>query len=156
MPMTINHGVERNDRRIRGLEERTKHVSPRAWQSVGAYLSDQVRQQFVTEGEHFHTPWKPLKPKYLVWKLAHGGSRKILRYNGDLMRSFTSRPMSIERYEGNRATFGSSDRKAVWHQKGTHRHGKQVNPPRPMLVVTREVRAGVKQRLDSYIAGGRT
>jgi phage gpG-like protein len=136
------------------MGERARSVE-KAWPSVGSYLSNQVNQQFVTEGRRFGTPWRPLKPEYKLWKMRHGFSRKILRQTGKLKESFTGRPMDIEEYRGNSATFGSSLDSAVWHQKGTRRNGKRVNPPRPMLVATKEVRLEVKRILLRYITRGR-
>jgi phage gpG-like protein len=146
-------GLQNVERRVRGMERRAQLVTPRVWQGIGSYLSNQVRLQFATSGVHFGTPWKPLTPRYALWKIGHGGANGILRFNGDLMRSFTRRPMSVEVYRAQSATYGSNDPKALWHQKGTHRNGKRVNPPRPMLVMTQEVRDEIRKRLAEYVYG---
>jgi phage virion morphogenesis protein len=139
-------------RRMNAIKKRSRSPEP-AWRKVGSYLSSEVRKQFVSEGAYFGEPWKPLTPKYKTWKLAHGGINKILRFNGDMMRSFTSRPMDIERYMGHEAEYGSSDRLAVFHHGGTHRHGKQVNPARPILVLTPDMSVHIRQIIANYLMG---
>lgn len=139
---------------IKVIRNRVEDVSP-AWPSVGQYLSRSVRKQFVTEGSHFGTPWKPLKPFYRLWKVRNGFSRKILRRSGELMQSFTGRPMDIERYGRQEARFGSDLDKAKWHHGGTKRNGRRVNPPRPILKVTRDVQRDVKEIIENWIRKGR-
>lgn len=139
---------------IKVIRGRAEDVS-RVWPSVGQYLSREVRKQFVTEGAHFGTPWKPLKPAYRLWKIRNGFSRKILRRTGELLQSFTGRPMDIERYQRQEARFGSDLDKARWHNFGTKRNGKRVNPPRPILKVTPAVRREVKNIVQDWITKGR-
>lgn len=110
-----------NKRQMAGVQARISGMSARAenaeavWPRVGSYLSRQINRQFVTEGAHFGRPWKPLQPSYRLWKIRHGYSRKILVQTGQMRESFTKRPMSIEIYRKDSATFGSSNPKAGWH-----------------------------------------
>lgn len=137
-------------RRFRTLAKNAEDVSP-AWPRVGAYLSRTINQQFVTEGKRLGTPWRPVKPAYRLWKIRSGFSRKTLRQTGKMMKTFTGRPMDIEHYEGNSATFGSSDIKATWHHHGTRRNGERVNPPRPIFKTTPDVKRDVRDILLKQI-----
>lgn len=141
-------------RRLRLIDKRADNPEG-AWPRVGSYLSRQVRRQFVTEGSHFGKKWRPLKKSYRLWKVRHGHSRKILVQTGSMRDSFTRRPMAIEEYQGKSAVFGSDHRLAKFHQYGTRRHGKQVNPPRPMLIITKEVRQDIRDILAKYVTGKR-
>lgn len=151
--MTVS-GDRAVSKRFKNIAKRASDVSP-AWRGVGGYLSRMVAQQFASEGSRLGTPWRPLKPEYRLWKMQNGYSRKILVQTGRMKQSFTGRPMDIERYGPSDAVFGSNDMKAVWHHFGTHKDGKQVNPARPILVVTPEIRREVSQRVIKYIAKGR-
>lgn len=139
--------------KLHEMAVRARNPEP-AWENVGSYLSAAERRQWATSGSYFGTPWRPLKPDYLLWKAKHGYSSHILMQTGSLRMSFSSRPMSIEVYNGSSARFGSNHPLAKYHQHGTRRHGKRVNPPRPMMKVTRKVRADVKQILANYVTNG--
>ena len=134
------------------MAARAKNPEP-AWKNVGSYMAAAERRQWATQGSYFGTPWKPLKPDYMVWKAKRGYSSHILMQTGSMRLSFTSRPMAIEVYSGSSARFGSNHPLAKYHQKGTRRNGKRVNPPRPMMKVTRKVRADVKSILADYVLG---
>lgn len=139
---------------LKQIGDRSKNVS-RVWPSVGAYLSREVRKQFVTEGAHFGRPWRKLRPEYLAWKRQHGFSGKILRQTGGLMKDFTGRPMDIERYSNDDAWFGSNNPKSAWHHYGTRRGGKRINPPRKILVITKDVREDINDMFKNYVRHGR-
>ena len=152
--------VERNE--IAKFQRRLKAVARRAenpegvWPRVGQYLSFTANRQFVTEGMYLlGRPWKPLTSKYRLRKIRMGGSRKILRFSGDMASTLTSRPMSIEQYSGDTATFGSRDPKVAWHHRGTYRDGKRVNPPRPILPFNETVREDIKEIMIAYVTGDR-
>lgn len=149
--ITIND-AEITKRRLRAMKERINNPD-RAWPRVGRYLSITTNKQFATKGAYLGTPWAPLQPDYLLWKVANGYPRATLVMRGDLKQSLTGRPMGIERYNGKSAVFGSGDRKFIWHQKGTKRNGRQVNPPRPMIVLTPTVRAEITDIMRRYIRG---
>ena len=154
MPMS-HTGAPNFERHIRNIERRVKNPTP-MWRKVGSYWSSAVRRNFATEGAYMGHPWRPLKPDYAIWKVRHGYGGKILVQSGAMRASFTSRPMSVERYNGQSAVFGSSDQKAIWHHYGTHRGGKQVNPPRPIMVVNAKTRGDVRQIMKAYVLGKNT
>lgn len=143
-------GEDRVARHLRGVGNRAQNVLP-VWPKVGNYLSSRVQRQFLSNGAQFNTPWKPLKPEYRLWKMRNGFGNKTLIMSGEMKRSFTGRPMDIELYSPQSATFGSSNQKAVWQHYGTRRNGKRVIPPRKILVLTREVRADIKDIVGRYI-----
>lgn len=138
--------------RLTAIQGNLNNTTP-MWSNVGSYLSASVKRQFATEGAYYGRPWKPLKPRYAAWKATRGYSGKILVQTGAMRASFVSRPMGIEVYSGKSAIFGSADQKAIWHQFGTHRNGKRVNPPRPMFVITAKVRQDVLTIMKEHILG---
>lgn len=140
--ITGNDEIARN---FRNLSAAAVDIEP-IWPSVGLYLSRQVSRQFRTDGAYLsRRKWKRLDPSTIADKRRQGfpAPRPLVR-TGALRRSFTSRPMDIEIYNGNSARFGSAKKTALWQQKGTMRGGKRHIPPRPILVATRKVRADVK------------
>lgn len=139
---------------VRGLIRRTEDLRP-VWPKVGAYMSRTASRQFSTKGAHLGTPWKPLNPEYRQWKVRNGYNRNILIMTGDMKSTFVGRPMGIEKYERDRAEFGSDSQLAIWHQKGTRRNGKRHIPARPILKVTTDVRRDVKEIIEDYITKGR-
>lgn len=144
--------AEITKRRLRAMSRRIENPEI-VWPRVGRFLSLVVRRQFATKGTYLGTPWAPLKPEYMLWKVMNGYPRQTLVMDGSLKNSWVDRPMSIETYRGSSAVFGSNDRKVVWHQYGTTRHGRQVNPPRPMLVVNAMVRDEVVDIVRRYVRG---
>lgn len=153
MPLTVTHdGSKVIAKRLRLLAKKVDNPET-VWPRVGSYLSKEVNQQFVTEGARFGTPWKPLEPKYRLWKIRHGYMRKILTMGGQMKKSFTGRPMDIEEYKGQSARFGSSNKLAIYHHGGTHKDGKRVNPPRPILIVTPDMSAHIRDILKDYLLG---
>lgn len=152
--ITVTGDGSNAKRKLRGYKRRVKTPTP-AWRKVGALISREVRRQFATRGTNFGTPWKPLTPEYAARKKAMGFPRQILVQSGKMRNSFTQRPMDIERYQGQKATFGSNERKVKWHQFGTYRNGKRVNPPRPMLVLTPKLRRQIAQAVEDHVLNGR-
>lgn len=147
-------GVRQARLRVKAIKKRAGDVSG-AWPSVGAYLSRVATRQFTTEGAFLGRPWAPLKPEYRLWKIRSGYSRKILVRTGGLRNEFTKRPMQLEVYTGNSATFGSTSELSVWHHRGTKRDGKQHIPARPILYVTPTVSKDVRDILAKRIIGRR-
>lgn len=144
--------AEVTKRRLRAMGARIDNPTP-VWPRVGRMLSLAVRRQFLTRGSYMGTPWKPLKPDYRLWKVLNGYPWQTLVMRGDLRDSFVQRPMSVETYLGKSAVFGSDDRKVVWHQFGTFRNGKRVNPARPMLVLNGMIREEIVDIVRSYVRG---
>jgi len=140
--------------RIKAIEKRTDNLTP-AWRRVGSYLAAGNRKQFTSKGVYYGTPWKPLKPDYQQWKTAQGYGRRMLVLTGAMKVSFTSRPMSIERYYKKSAVFGSDNQLGVYHQHGTHHNGRQAIPARPIMVKNRKVVRDVRDIIGEYVAHGK-
>lgn len=136
--------------RLRNLSHRAKDVRP-VWARFGLYLSRQVARQFASRGTWLGTPWRPLTPEYRLQKRRKGFGSRILVASGELKGSFTGRPMKVERYGVSSAVYGSDLDTAVWHQHGTHHKGKQVNPPRPMLVPNPKMTKFLKRLLKQHL-----
>lgn len=132
---------------IAKMRHRMNHPDP-MWPRVGRIISSNTRRQFSTRGAHFGTPWQPLKPEYLAWKLSRGYPRQILVMTGEMRGTVTGRPLDVEEYLGQKAIFGTSNQLAIWHHGGTRRNGKRVNPPRPILKAT----PGMADEIASVVA----
>ncbi len=141
--------------RFKLIGRRSSNVSPRVWKGIGAYLSREIYQQFVTDGARFGTPWEPLSAKWVKYKRKHGYSTRILRMTGEMRQSLVGRPMDVERYYKTTAVYGTRNKKAVWHQDGTRSpYGLGIhNPPRPIINLTEEVENEIADRLAKYIVG---
>lgn len=137
---------------LRGMQKRTQDLTT-VWPSVGAYLSREIRRQFSTRGKHFNAAWKPLALSTRLQKRNAGFPRSPLVRTGALRRSFVGRPMDIEIYEKQSATFGSSLDTANWQQRGTRRNGKRHIPPRVILKSTPEQAQEVKRIITKRIMG---
>lgn len=147
--------MKRIARELNKLGNGTANMRP-VWRRVGSWIARDNRRQFATKGAFQGTPWKPLAKSTLKQKLRSGGRRQMLRRTDALFRSFTGRPMDIEDYGVHEAHYGSSLQTAVWQQNGTHMHGKQHIPPRPIqklndatrhdiiVTVVKQVMKGVK------------
>lgn len=152
MPMVVVSNGGGTKRKIRDIRIRVNN--PEAmWPKVGRVVAQQTRKQFTSKGSYFGTPWRPLTPAYRAWKISHGYSRSILVQTGEMRASFTNLPMDVMEMHGNRAKFGSRNQKAVWHHHGTHYHGKQVNPPRPILFNNPVLEEAVVTKVREYIFG---
>lgn len=134
-------------RRARKMAERASNLTP-AWPRVGAYLSAANRRQFQTEGAYYGTPWAPLSPDYMQWKVRNGYSRRTLVMTGQMRASFTSRPLPIERYSRRSAKFGSNSPIAKYHQ-----HGTRHMPARPIMVATPVVMDNISTIIADYVTG---
>lgn len=114
-----------------------------AWEKVGEDFKRTVNEQFTTEGGRGGTRWKPLAPSTIRQKGA-GGS--ILVRTGALRSSVTGGPGYIKSISARRTTFGTSDRKAVFHQFGTSRM-----PARPIIVVTKEDKTRWRKEVQRWM-----
>lgn len=146
------NALKTSERDLKDLIRRVQRPEV-VWRRVGSYLSMSIRRQFATEGSYHGRPWRPLKPDYLQWKIRNGYSRKTLVQTGAMKASFVSRPMSIEKYYGKYAVYGSDNELAKYHQYGTRKDGKQINPPRPMLVASKRTKAAIRGIIEDYLAG---
>lgn len=151
MPVAIVGDARKIADELQGLGKRAQDLRP-AWMKVGKYISNQTYEQFRTNGAKHGTPWKPLTPEYAFRKRQAGFTGPILVRGGKLRRSFLW-PDLILTNKKQYAEFGSELDLAKWHQYGTRKDGKQVNPPRPMLVVTPLVRKRIARIIEDHIAG---
>jgi hypothetical protein len=152
--MARSHSRIDGDRRVRQLltemVDRTTGMEA-AWPGVGDVIADAMKQQFATEGAHLNgVQWAPLNPDYLAWKIGKGFRPERLRQTDAMKDSLTSRPMDVEVYEPMRATFGTTDEKAPWHQ-----HGTSIMPQRQIINVTADLADDVNSVLATYIFEGR-
>jgi len=139
---------------LKEVAKRVERPLP-ALKKIGSYIAQANRRQFSSHGTYYGTPWKPLKPDYAQWKLRSGYGRKILVLSGGMKASFTSRPMAIEQYSATGAVFGSDHWLAKFHQYGTHRNGKRVIPPRPIIGKNKRLTAAVKDIIKKYVTDGK-
>jgi len=153
MGVSINNsGAQKKLSDLRAMDRRASNPSA-VWPKVGSYWRMAISRQFATKGAYFGQPWQPLKPGYALWKVSHGYSRNLLVQTGAMRASFISSPMSIEKYMGNTAVFGSTNQKAVWQHFGTHRNGKRAIPPRKIMVKTAKNTKDIQDIMAEYVLG---
>lgn len=152
MPLRIEGNLRTLGNSLRTVADNAENVEP-AWEAFSVYLGNQVSRQFSSRGTHFGTPWKPLTPDYARAKRKAGYRGGILVREGDLRDSFSS-PRNILDSDRDSAVFGSRLDTAVWHQYGTRRNGKQVNPPRPMLVKTEKMENYLRRLVTQHLERG--
>jgi phage gpG-like protein len=63
--------------------------------------------------------------------------------------------MDIETYSPKTATFGTNHWLSRFHHPGTHRNGKQANPPRPLMKKTPKMTHDVGQIVREYVLHGK-
>lgn len=152
MTITITSSGDDVSMDLKGVARRVKRPLP-ALRQVGSFIAASNRRQFATHGAYYGKPWKPLQPDYLQWKIRNGYSRRTLVMTGDMRVSFVSRPMSIEKYYGDSATFGSDHWLAKFHQYGTYRNGRRAIPPRPIMKKTKVLVRGVAGIIKGHVLG---
>lgn len=138
MPMRVE-GMEEVHLTIDRMKRGVRDISPAAT-PIARYLGSQVRRQINSRGTHMGTPWAPLKPSYLKWKVDNGFPRTTLVKTGDLRKSFVRPGDLIQNRYPDKLTFRSKDLKAIFHQRGTGHL-----PKRPILVLTPEIKEGVRE-----------
>jgi len=133
---------------IRQIGDRARDLRP-IWPGVGDDVRHAMVRQFATEGAYLGKPWKPTSPGYVQWKVRHGLDPQLLVATGRLLRSLTSRPMGVERYNAHSATFGSDVPYARFHQ-----HGTRYMPARPPIPTTRRMSPltrAIRDRIADYL-----
>lgn len=144
------YGLEHTVMTLRGIADRSANLIP-VWPRVGDEIAQAMVRQFATGGAYLGQPWAPLDPDYVRWKVSHGGSPRILIDSGQMMRTFTGRPMSIERYRRQDADFGSTSDIAPFHQ-----HGTRHMPARPIMVAAPPLTSRIRDHVARYIVEGVT
>lgn len=156
MPLTFDHrGFRDVQRQLKQLGQNARDLTP-VWPLVGNYLARANRETFATRGSRLGRPWKPLAPSTQRDKLRGGWPRAPLVRTGALKFSLVGRPMAIERYRRQSASFGSDRNTAVWQDRGTHRNGKRHIPPRKLVGLTRDDKSNIFKLVKRHILGRRT
>jgi phage gpG-like protein len=102
---------------LTSLKSRVKNLSP-AFRSISDNFRETEKKTFDNQGRG--KSWMPLSSTYAAWKAKHYPGRPIMVLTGDLKRSLTSRDANhIERIRHQDMEIGTSDKKGIWHQKGT-------------------------------------
>lgn len=150
--MTVNGG-KATIAKLQAMKGRTKRVDP-AWREVGSHISKQIKNQFRTRGATFGTPWKPLAPSTVLEKKRKGYPRQPLVRTGKMKRLVTGRPLEVERYAGQVATFGTKSKIALFQHGGTKRNGKRHIPARPIMKMTPKLRREIRDILKKHVLRG--
>ena len=150
--MTVNGG-KATIAKLQAMKGRTKRVDP-AWREVGSHISKQIKNQFRTRGATFGTPWKPLAPSTVLEKKRKGYPRQPLVRTGKMKRLVTGRPLEVEQYAGQVATFGTKSKIALFQHGGTKRNGKRHIPARPIMKMTPKLRREIRDILKKHVLRG--
>lgn len=120
------------------------------WPRVAQVLDDASRQQFDTEGKYGSLGWQPLASSTIARKAAKGGDPRILRDTGDLARSLfrNDDPAHVFIAGPDGMTWGTTDPKAGYHQRGT-----PTMPARPVVQLPEADRREAVKVLQSSILG---
>lgn len=132
--------------RLGGMRWRARNNEP-ALEAFGDLLEASSMAAFATDGASLGvpgTPWKPLSPPYLAWKIKHGFLPGILRKTGQMQADLV-RPMAIDEVGPLSATWGTDRPYAKYHQS---RRPRTKIPYRPFLVIT----PVLAQSLDRLVA----
>jgi hypothetical protein len=111
------HGAEPLERRIRQFELLLSDLRP-FWPMVVPMVTGWWRKQFDTEGAFAGRPWHPLTQQYSLFKQRIRPGRKILYFDGDLLRA-ASKPE--RRATARTLTLSIEDPKIEYLQEGTGR-----------------------------------
>jgi phage gpG-like protein len=132
LSFAIEGDVELN-RSLEGVSADLKNWKPE-FAKTGRYLIKTFQQNFASAGVGLGSQWKPLKPKYRAWKMAHGYSGDILVKTGKMMKSFEyiATPYDV--------TISNAMPYFVYHQSNKPR---KVLPRRIMMKMTFKLRQGV-------------
>jgi hypothetical protein len=106
--------------RILALSTRAQNVTP-AWNVFLDWFTDGNRKQFGTQGKHWRTPWRELKPGTVARKRYEGWMGDILVRSGDLRRAVSDRPLQIERIGPHDMSAGTRLGYANYHHRGAPR-----------------------------------
>lgn len=118
------------------LRRHLKNMEPLFRGPIDASVVQFFTRQFNSEGKVGGEPWAPLRPATLKIKRRSGRENMgILRNENRLWASLTKRagPDTVLRTTPERYERGTSDPKAVWHQKGWTQNtifGRQRRHPR--------------------------
>lgn len=162
--LTIDDGrtIEALTRRIETYGHKLTDLSP-AWELIGSDILEDNFANFTANGALYagavgqrkgtagYTEWAPLAPSTIRDRMRKGyGQGPTLVRTGELRDSLTKRhaPGNIFEVEKLSLRVGSNHWKALIHHNGT-RH----IPPRRLVGITWQRRAGIVKRMQDYVDG---
>lgn len=116
-------GVTQMSRSMSRFADSLKDFTP-VFEQISENFKAIEREQFNTEGGRVSN-WTPLSEDYAEWKSLHFPGKPILQASGALMASLTGGTNFIKRITSSEMTIGSSDPKAIFHQRGTQKMPKR-------------------------------
>lgn len=114
-------------RKLAAMSERAQNVAP-AWNVFLDWFTDGNRRQFGTQGKHWRTPWRELKPATVAQKRRDGWTGDILVREGTLRRAVSDRPLQLERLGAHDMAAGTRLSYAGYHHRGAPRAGIPKRP----------------------------
>jgi hypothetical protein len=105
-------------RKIHAMRDRVDNLTA-AWEVLLDWFADQERRQFGSRGARWRSIWPELARSTLTDKRGEGYTTDILVRTGELGRSLSDRPMSVERILPHEVVAGTRVRYAKYHQYGT-------------------------------------
>lgn len=150
MGMEFNHSAaKRVNRRIEAIAFNVENTDP-LWQKIEAILVRHEREQWISKGGHFGTPWDQLDAKYAAWKKTHAPNSAMV-LTGELLKSFTGDgKYAIDERTQSTFRFGSKDPVAHLHQYGSP---QGQNPKRPLMRLPMKVRQEVIDAIRDHTIG---
>lgn len=137
--------------KLLAMSERAQNVMP-AWDVFLDWFTDGNRKQFGTQGKHWRTPWRELRPGTVASKRAAGWMGDILVRDSTLKRSVSDRPMQLERLGPHDMSAGTRVRYAAYHHRGAPR---AHIPKRPLWDARAITRSGAAASVvKSWIVSG--
>lgn len=100
-----------------------------ALDEMGDIVARLQTREFDTQGGATRSGWAALRPAYAARKAITHPGKPILERDGDLRRSLTVRPFSIDEVDRHVAVFGTDIPYARYHMDGT-----PFMPARPPLI----------------------
>lgn len=97
--------------------------------AMGDVVARLQAREFDTQGGATRGGWAALRPAYARQKARTHPGKPILERDGDLRRSLTQRPFSIDEVDSHVAVFGTDIPYARYHMDGT-----PFMPARPPLI----------------------
>lgn len=138
------------DRSLLRFSDRAGNLRPVLAQLAEDFY-DVETVQFATEGVRSGR-WYPLQERTVRQKQAQGyGSRGILERTLELEESLTTRTgrYSLYRLQADELLIGTTDPKAIFHQKGT-----RFMDPRPPVELGEDDKRGMVKRVQRYLVDG--
>ena len=150
MGIEFDHSAsKRVKRRIEAIAHNVQNTDA-LWTKVESILIRHEREQWISEGGHFGTPWEQLSGPYAAWKKRHAPNSTMV-LTGELLKSFTGDgKYAIDEKTQSTFRFGSRAPVAHLHQYGS-REGQ--NPKRPLIRLPMKVRQEVIDAIRDHTVG---